>query len=176
MQFPRLLVLGYAEASMFLRNGARDAVRALIAIHGEREDTVEVGRIPHHLILQFDDIDVPDEHDLLQQARLHVRRREAAEYGLSPSPPTIEHAARIIEFARGIRELDGVLLCQCQAGVSRSAAAALLCLATWTYPGEEQECFEYLMSIRPCALPHRGLVAFGDHILGRSGGLLRCIS
>ena len=69
-------------------------------------------------------------------------------------------------------DMDGTLLCQCQGGISRSSAAALLCLATWTGPGREEYCIERLRAVRPSVLPHRNLVAFGDEFLGRKGKLL----
>jgi predicted protein tyrosine phosphatase len=45
-------------------------------------------------------------------------------------PPTLEHARLIIDFAKSISEIEGGLLCHCLGDVSRSPAAALICLAT----------------------------------------------
>ncbi len=68
-----------------------------------------------------------------------------------------------------------MLLCHCQAGISRSPAAALLCLAAWTGPGRERDCVEQVMQIRPAAVPHMGLVNFGDALLGRQGELVKAV-
>ncbi|HVP12795.1 MAG TPA: hypothetical protein VMV94_16590, partial [Phycisphaerae bacterium] len=114
----------------------------------------------------------PSRTDLLQAARVRLRQRHSAEYGLRLIFPTIEHAKAVIDFAQSIREIEGTVLCQCQGGISRSPAAALLCLATWTDPGWEQYCVEQVLAVRPCAIPHPDLVAFGDELLHRQGKLV----
>ena len=168
---PQLLILSYSEAGMLLAGHNRPDIQAVIAIYGQREHPVDVTDIPHTLVLHFDDADVPDSDDPIAVAQLQYRRRLAAEFGLDLSPPTIEHARRIIDFARSITDLPGLLLCQCHAGISRSPAAALLCLATWTAPGQEAQCVNHILAIRPPAQPHRDLVRFGDAILSRAGQL-----
>ncbi len=175
MSHPRVVALGYSEAGMLLRKPGTLDIQAIIAIHGQREYPVETDCVAHRLVLRFDDVEAPDPKDPLHAARIRLRQREAAEVGLAPTPPTADHARSIIEFARSIRDLDGVLLCQCLGGVSRSPAAALLCLATWTGPGHEQVCVEHLLTVRPCAVPHRDLVAFGDEMLGRGGRLVEAV-
>jgi predicted protein tyrosine phosphatase len=104
--------------------------------------------------------------------RSQARSRAAEQTGLHVTPPRIDDARRIIDFARSIRVLDGTVLCQCGAGISRSTAAALIALATWTGPGTERECVEELLRIRPAASPHPDLVGFGDELLERNGRLL----
>ena len=175
MIHPSILVLGYSEASMLLRKPGTVNVRAIIAIHGQREFPVETRDVPHSLILQFDDTEAPSRTDPIHAARIRLRQREAAEMGLRLTPPAVEHASSIIDFARSIRRLDGILLCECLGGVSRSAAAALLSLATWTGPGQEQYCVERVLSVRPCAVPHADLVKFGDELLCRDGRLLEAL-
>lgn len=172
---PSLLVLGYSEAAMFLRRTDAEQIGAVISIHGQREYPVDTSGIEHSIILRFDDADVPDENDPLAAARMHQRRREAAAIGLTIDPPNESHAIAIIEFARKIRHIRGTLLCQCFAGISRSPAAALLCLAEWMGPGHERECVEQILSIRPAALPHRDLVRFGDRVLKRDGKLMETL-
>jgi predicted protein tyrosine phosphatase len=172
---PSVLILGYSEAAMFLRQPEAHQVRAIISIHGNREFPVETSQASHALVLQFDDSESPNEDDLEQRARFSIRRREAAAIGLSLNPPREEHARSIIEFARQIRDLKGTLLCHCLAGISRSSAAALLCLAEWTGPGHERACVEHVLAIRPAAQPHRGLARFGDNILNRGGRLLSAL-
>ena len=57
------------------------------------------------------------------------------------------------------------------AGISRSTAASILCLAAWTQPGQERECVQYIRQRRPSANPHRDLIRFGDILLNRGGRL-----
>lgn len=170
--YPSVLILGYSEAAMYLRQPEAERVHAIISIHGQREYPVETGRAAHALVLQFDDSEALDAGDLEQRARLGIRRREAEAVGLTHNPPTDEHARQIIEFARRLSAIDGVILFQCLAGISRSPAAALLCLAEWTGSGHERECVEHILKIRPAAQPHRDLIRFGDRILNRNGQLL----
>ncbi len=172
---PDVLVVGYAEASMVLKTPRAKQVKAIIAIHGHREHPVETAGVPHCLILEFDDTESSQEGDLLDTARTLHRQRQAAESGLSLTPPTLEHARSIIDFAHSIRNMGGLLLCHCLGGVSRSPAAALLCLATWMGSGNERGCVERLLEIRACALPHRDLVRYGDTLLHRDGRLITAL-
>ena len=172
MTHPPMFVFGYSEAAMFLRKTDRVRISAIIAIHGQREYPVNTEGVAHSLVLQFDDTEAPSETDPIHASRIRLRRREAAEYGLNLRPPAIEDAESIIEFARGINQMDGALLCHCQGGVSRSPAAALLCLATWMGSGHENYSVEHLLTVRPCAVPHPDLVKFGDKLLGREGRLV----
>jgi predicted protein tyrosine phosphatase len=158
---------------MLLRGeGGRD-VKAVLAIVGNREFAVEAPTVSRRLVLNFDDADVPDmSGDPVRALKAVSQQKWSTEIGRPQSPPTIEHARAIIEFANAVRELDGTLLCHCLAGVSRSTAAALLCLATWTGAGHEPYCVEQLLQVRPSARPHRDLLHWGDELLGRGGKLL----
>jgi predicted protein tyrosine phosphatase len=175
MAHPPVLILGYSEAAMWLRETAAANVCAIIAIKGQRDCIVETGGVPRSLILEFDDMEAPSRTDSVHAARIRMRQRQAAEIGLRLIPPDVEHARSIIDFARALDGLDGTVLCQCQGGVSRSPAAALLCLATWTGPGHERYCVERVLNIRPHAVPHLDLVGFGDELLGRNGALVESL-
>jgi len=172
---PELVVLGYSQAAMFLRRADSPPLAALITIHGQREHALTADGVPHILDLAFDDCEAPNPRDLIQAARLRLRQRENAETGLRLCPPTPEHARAIVDFAESIQNIEGLVLCQCEGGISRSPAAALLCLAAWTGPGMEEYCVEHLLAIRPCALPHPDLVAFGDELLHREGQLAEAL-
>lgn len=172
---PDLLILGYSEAAMFLRGARAAEVSALIAIHGQREFAAECSASIPKLVLRFDDTATPDTTNPIEVARFRVRQREAAEIGLRLTPPTIEYARAIVSFASSIQRLEGALLCHCLAGISRSPAAALLCLAAWSGPGRERECFDRVQRARPAAIPHPDLVRFGDEVLGREGRLISAI-
>jgi len=171
---PPIVALGYSEAAMLLRRPNAAGIGAVISIHGKREFPVEAA-IPHRLVLRFDDEDVPDPTDPVSVYRSYLRLKWAAANGLELRPPTVDDARSIIEFAETIRHIDGMVLCQCAAGMSRSTAAALLCLSVWTGEGREQYCVEELLRVRRGAVPHRDLVRLGDALLGRGGRLLEAL-
>jgi predicted protein tyrosine phosphatase len=175
VRYPPILILGYSQAAMLMRQPLGAQVKAIIAIHGRHEYAVEAPGISRLLELRFDDIDVPDPNDAMGRYRSWVQQKWAAEIGRPVTAPTREDAAAIVEFARSIRDLEGTLLCHCSAGISRSPAAALICLAAWTGSGHETECVEQLMRIRPAAVPHVGLIAFGDESLARQGELVKAV-
>jgi len=173
---PSILALGYSEAAMVLRSGQPNNITAVIAIRGHGEYVVDCPGTVQKLVLEFDDVEVLASADPSRAYESWAREKWAKEIGRPQSPPSVADAAAIIEFARRISSSRGTVLCHCQAGVSRSTAAALVCLATWTGPGHEQYCVEHLRSGRPCAMPHRGLVGFADELLGRGGRLVSALS
>jgi predicted protein tyrosine phosphatase len=176
MSHPRLEVLGYSEAGMFLRSASGRDVGAIISIHGRREFGVEA-HVAHRLDLTFDDTEVAaagdDEMGLL---RLTARRRWARENGLVEVAPTPADAEAIMRFARDVRGVDGVILCHCGGGMSRAPAAALICLATWLGPGAEAWCVDEVFRLRRGAVPHAGLVRFADELLQRAGRLVDAVA
>lgn len=160
---------------MLLRGSRLGDIRATIMIHGQGEHPVRIDGVTHSLLLQFDDIEAPSATDRVHAYRVRSRQRQAASVGLVQTPPCVDHARSILDFAQSIGELGGTVLCQCQGGVSRSPAAALLCMATWTGPGREEYCVQHVISVRPSAMPHRDLVAFGDELLHREGRLVKAL-
>jgi predicted protein tyrosine phosphatase len=173
---PSILALGYSEAAMLLRKSSHAQITALISIYGDHEYPLDAPNITNKLILHFDDTEVVDVTDPVNGYAAFARQKWSAEMGRPLTPPTIKDAQAIIEFARSLANLNGTVLCQCQGGISRSPAAALLCLATWTGDGHEPYCVDQALAIRPCAVPHRDLILFGDKILGRNGKLRQALS
>lgn len=175
MPHPSLAVLGYSQAAMFLRSARGSEVVGIISIHGAREFAVEsdVGR---RLDLRFDDVEVPEENDIVSKLKAKSRRRWAAENGLVEIAPTESDAAAIIDFALKLGGAEGILLCHCSAGMSRAPAAALICLAAWQGQGTERKCVAELMRVRPAAVPHQGLVRFADRMLKRKGQLTQALA
>lgn len=174
MAHPNVLILGHSEAAMLLRARPAD-LAGIISIHGRHEPVLEAPGVSDRLDLCFDDVEAPEAGDALGVLKAFVHRKWNEETGRPQLPPTIDDARAIIEFARSIGDRRGTLLCQCQAGVSRSPAAALLCLAQWRGSGHEQECATEVLRIRPCAMPHAGLVRIGDEVMGREGALIRAM-
>lgn len=175
MTHPSIITLGYSEAAMFLRRVEAGEIGAVISIHGRRENAVEVPAGVPVLGLEFDDAEAVDWSDPIAAHRAWVLAKWAAEIGRPTTPPRIDNARAIIEFARSHSQITGAMLCQCQAGMSRSTAAALLCLAAWTQAGEERECVAELIGVRPSAVPLMTLVRFGDEVLGREGKLVKAV-
>jgi predicted protein tyrosine phosphatase len=174
MHPPQLVVLGYSEAAQFLRQTDPRLLAGIISIHGTNESGLSTHAIPR-LDLLFNDIDAPPKTDPI--ATYHARQTRLAHeaHGLRETPPTPDDARAIIDFARTLAHKGGILLIHCGAGMSRSPAAALLCLATWHGPGRENWCVEELLRIRSHSIPHESLVRFGDQILDRRGQLLQAL-
>jgi predicted protein tyrosine phosphatase len=86
---------------------------------------------------------------------------------------TEEDIQRIIELAKHLRSYSGKVLIHCEAGVSRSTAAALIIYACWLGPGREHEAMERVIAQRPYAIPNRRMVKFADSLLQLGGRLVQ---
>jgi predicted protein tyrosine phosphatase len=82
----------------------------------------------------------------------------------------------LIEVAQNLRSSKGKVLIHCEAGVSRSTAAALILYACWLGRGRECEAMRRVLSQRPIAIPNRRMVELADHLLKRSGRLLEALA
>jgi predicted protein tyrosine phosphatase len=107
---------------------------------------------PEQIILVAEDLDEPD--------------------GLTKVPVEFD-AVRILEFGR--RHANGALLVHCNAGISRSSAAALAILADRMGDGHEQDALSEMLRLRPCAVPNLLIVRHADNLLGRGGKLLDAV-
>jgi len=113
--------------------------------------------LQNHMILRFHDVETPSDEFIC---------------------PTEEHVGQILRFGRNALRRCGKgervrLLAHCAAGISRSAAAALLILAVHYGKGREPHAVRHLYSIRPQARPNATIVSLGDKLLQRQGILLR---
>ena len=106
-----------------------------------------------------------------RKLRLHFADVEVEESG-----PTEEDISRIISLAENLKLVGGKVLIQCGAGISRSAAAALIMYACWLGPGKECEAMEKVLRQRPIARPNRRMVMLADRILGREGQLINALA
>ncbi|XAL99741.1 hypothetical protein OT109_19445 [Phycisphaeraceae bacterium D3-23] len=172
---PDIVILGYSEAAMLLKQKTEINLVGLVSISGQRDPQLVAAILPR-LDLSFDDTPVIDDTDAVGQYRLREQRRKAAEIGLNLQPPTAQDARAIIEFIEPMSDPTGTLMFQCFAGISRSAGAALLALAQWHGPGEEEQSVRDLFVARPAAQPHTGLIRYGDLALGRGGRLIEALA
>jgi predicted protein tyrosine phosphatase len=81
----------------------------------------------------------------------------------------------LMELAQNLRSSNGKVLIHCEAGVSRSPAAALIIYACWLGPGREGEAMRRVLAQRPLAIPNRRMVELADHLLKRGGRLLEAL-
>ncbi len=107
---------------------------------------------PDHLVLAFEDLDY--EHP-------HIK---------TVTPDDIE---RILEFGR--HHVDDALLIHCNAGISRSPAAALAILADRMGSMHEATALDALLKISPEAVPNLLFVRHTDSLLAREGALLEIV-
>jgi len=108
--------------------------------------------VPSRLALFFDDITIPRPgYTLVEDDHIH----------------------QIIRFAGWVRDHPSQveLLVHCEAGISRSTAAAFIILAVLKGPGKEGAAFAELISVRACALPNSLMLVKADRILKREASL-----
>lgn len=86
--------------------------------------------------------------------------------------PVLEDVARLVRFAREIDPTRGTLLVHCQAGISRSTAAAAIALAVLWGPGYEEAALREVYRVQPEARPNRRMLELADTVLGNGSALL----
>jgi predicted protein tyrosine phosphatase len=85
---------------------------------------------------------------------------------------TEEDVQRIVHLAEQLQSYNGKVLIHCEAGVSRSTAAALIIYACWLGQGREHEAMERVIAQRPYAIPNRRMVKLADSLLQLDGRLV----
>jgi predicted protein tyrosine phosphatase len=142
-------VASRGEAGDILSSPARCADVTYLVSIGEPHDELPSGfeNVPRRLRLVFAD---------------HV----SGDYG-----PTEEDVRKIIELAERLRSSAGRVLIHCEAGISRSSAAALIMYACWLGAGREREALERVLAQRAIAHPNPLMIALADRLLGRNGRL-----
>lgn len=87
------------------------------------------------------------------------------------APPEPQHVEELIKFGRDLDRLpDWGLLAHCEAGISRSTAAAITILASAGY--KPQVAFGLVRRICPDMLPNRRILRMADECL-KTGGVLQ---
>ncbi len=89
---------------------------------------------------------------------------------------TEEEISQIIDLAEYLRSEKGKVLIHCEAGISRSTAAALIMYACWLGPGREREAMDRVLAQRPVAIPNPRMVELADKLLALEGRLLAVLT
>jgi predicted protein tyrosine phosphatase len=120
-------------------------------------------------------LSIGDPHDSLPQGYENVKdkvRMLIADV-VTEDGATEEDVLQIIQLAEQLKSHSGTVLIHCEAGVSRSTAAALIIYACWLGLGREYEAMERVMAKRSIAIPNRRMVRLADSLLQREGRLLQ---
>lgn len=92
-------------------------------------------------------------------------------------PPQPDHVETIIKFFDQINKSshgtpeDAAILVHCEAGLSRSAASAIIGLTTLGY--DDKTAFEIITQSNPLSLPNRRMLRFADDFFGNTSLLQR---
>lgn len=128
---------------------------------------------PSHLISLVPDFEQPETPPILEPGR-HLRLElddiDAPAAGLTL--PHTGHVQQLIAFAQdwsGSRPM----LVHCAAGVSRSAAAALVIACARSHAENEDSLVDRLRRTAPHARPNLRILALADRLLGRNGRLVK---
>lgn len=85
--------------------------------------------------------------------------------------PGEEDVREIIAAANALKGRSGRVVIHCQAGISRSSAAAVIIYTVLLGPGSETEAVRRVLEQRQIANPNRRLIAIADRLLERDGRL-----
>lgn len=124
-------------------------------------------------------VSIGEPHDRLPAGYYHIRRKLRllfADVVEEASGPTEEHVASIIRLAETIQPVGGKVLIHCEAGISRSTAAALIMYTCWLGAERELEAMNNVIQQRPYAMPNRRMVAFADKLLACEGRLIAVVA
>ena len=152
MQRPEIIIASRTQAERLLMSkGPGPAIQHIISI-GAPGDPIPAGFEPCATGIRLEFFDDTGE--------------------LGPHP---WHVEKVIDVAHEIQRQDGKLLVHCEAGISRSSAAALTVFATWLGAGKEQEAVDRTYAAQPDAWPNNQFVELADELLGRDGALIAAV-
>jgi predicted protein tyrosine phosphatase len=153
---PTIVVLPRHKASKYLMSESRRRLVTCVVSIGEPGEKVPAGygRVPRRLRLEFADIDWE---------------------GAGQLPATAHDIRRLIEFAGVVRAAGGTTLVHCEAGISRSTAAAYILHAVLLGTGQEREALQATLAAVPDGRPNRWMVRLADEALGSDGRLVQAL-
>lgn len=146
-------------------------VEILIASRSEADEILECpDRGPGiHFLVSIGDPETPEPRGY---ARIRRKLRLIFRDTTDETGAREEDIERLIEFARSTNGATGTILAHCEAGISRSTAAAYILYAITLGPGREREALARVYWQRPVAKPNRRMVELADRLLGRDGALV----
>lgn len=124
-------------------------------------------------------VSIDEPQDRLPAGYRNVRRKLRllfADVESEESGPTETDVKRLIRLADTLKFTGGKGLIHCEAGISRSAAAALIMYSYWLGPGKEREAMAKVITQRPTARPNRRMVTLADKVLERGGSLVEVLA
>jgi predicted protein tyrosine phosphatase len=151
----RIVIASRTEAGHILSSPTkRRGIRYVVSI-GTASDPPPAGlrNVTHRLRLLFEDESLPGR-----------------------GGPMEDDVRRLIGFSRTVDLSIGRLLIHCQAGISRSAAAAAIMLTVSAGPGNEDEIVEFLRRAYPACHPNLLMLHLADELLQTGGALVKAWS
>ena len=122
---------------------------------GEKEPAQQPVSAKRRLQLKFSDLD-----------DIEINLPRFARY-IAPQEPDVH---QLVSFGRELGNLeDWGLLANCEAGISRSTAAAITILTASGYP--PQTAFDIVLKVCPEMLPNRRILRLADGVLATGGEL-----
>ena len=98
---------------------------------------------------------------------------------LDAKPPTADDIREVLKYGRECLVASRVepihLVIHCTHGASRSPAAAYAILCLWLGKGREVQARDFLLKIRPGAVPNLLVVAYADKLIRRGGKMVKAI-
>jgi len=98
---------------------------------------------------------------------------------LNAKAPTVADIREVLRYGReclvASRTEATHLLIHCTHGASRSPAAAYAILCLWLGKGREVQARDFLLKIRPGAVPNLLVVAYADKLIRRGGKMVEAI-
>jgi len=134
--------------------------------------------VTHVLSILAPEMDDPPAFDAFApHRRLTLRFHDIIEPLPDRLAPARADVERLLAFGRELGDAPGAhLLIHCQAGVSRSTAAAALILIQARPDCPAREALEAVSQIRPRAWPNLRILEFGDQLLGRNGEIVAAVA
>ncbi len=154
---PVVLVVPFTRVAKLLLSKSQGAtIGALISIGdpGQRRPS-GFEKIATRLRLEF--------HDVLQDTE-------------ADTAPCQQDVERLIRFAQHHEHTSRTVLVHCEAGISRSTAAALILFAVWLGAGAEEDAVARVFEVVPEARPNATLVRLADELLQRNGALIAAVA
>ena len=150
---------------LFIEVCSREEAGAILSSPSERENLCFL-------------ISIGEVHDPLPAGYRHARDKVRLHFADSTDEtgPTDDDVRDLIRAAGAIATRKGRVVIHCQAGISRSSAAAVIVYTSILGPGREEEAVRRVLEQRPIARPNRRMIAIADRLLERNGKLIEAAS